>query len=166
MNTRAERTEKIELYGRGWDMLQEVLDEMPREMWQYKPSPKDWSIHEILVHLADSESNSYGRFRAAIAQPGLTIMAYDQDVWAVKLDYHSRSWEDALQLLRWVRKLTYDLLKSLYDAPDELWLQTIHHPERGVITLDDVLDIYADHIPGHIQQIHDNHAAWLKSKNG
>jgi hypothetical protein len=56
-----ERNEKIELYGNGFAMLVEVLKDIPREMWQFKPTLADWSIHEVIIHLADSESKRYVR---------------------------------------------------------------------------------------------------------
>ena len=39
-----ERNEKIELYGRGVDLLEQALQEIPREMWQFKPAPTEWSV--------------------------------------------------------------------------------------------------------------------------
>jgi len=36
-----ERAEKIELYGRGYDLLLETLQDIPREMWTFKPQPKE-----------------------------------------------------------------------------------------------------------------------------
>ena len=41
--------------------------ETPREMWQFRPAPGAWSVHEIIVHLADSELNAYARVRKALA---------------------------------------------------------------------------------------------------
>ena len=35
-----ERKEKIEVYGRGFDMLVEVLKDIPREVWEFKPAFK------------------------------------------------------------------------------------------------------------------------------
>ena len=67
-----ERNEKIELYGRGYDLLIEALKDIPREMWKLKPEPKEWSVHEVLVHLADSESNAALRARKLIVEPGGT----------------------------------------------------------------------------------------------
>ena len=154
----SERQEKIELYGRGYDLFVAALEEMPKEMWQFKPAPKEWSVHEIIVHLADSETNSAMRVRLLIAQPGLTLMGYDQDVWADKLDYHSQSTDDALALLKYARSTTYKLIK---DLPDEVWSHTVKHPEvEGEYTFDKWLTIYSGHIPGHIQQIRDNLEAW------
>ena len=98
-----ERHEKIELYGRGFDLLIETLKDIPREMWKFKPEPKEWSVHEILVHLADSESNAALRARKLIVEPGGTLMGYDQDQWTVALDYHDQDYDDALEIVRLVR---------------------------------------------------------------
>jgi len=158
----SERQEKIELYGGGFELLRAALEAIPQDMWMYRPAPQEWSVHEVLIHLADSETNSYLRARQLVAQPGEAIMGYDQDVWAEKLDYHQRDWQDALGILRLVRKATYELLLS---QPDEVWNNAIQHPEYDeAYTFDTWLNIYAAHIPGHIEQIKNNHTAWLKSQ--
>lgn len=154
----SERQEKIELYGQGYDLFVAALEEMPKEMWQFKPAPKEWSVHEIIIHLADSETNSAMRARLLIAQPGLRVMGYDQDVWADKLDYHSQNTDDALALLKYARSTTYKLIR---DLPDEVWTHTAKHPEfEEDYAFETWLNIYSGHIPGHIQQIRDNLEAW------
>src|ERR671923_975412 len=126
MMQRQERNEKIELYGKGYDLLMESLRDIPQEMWKFKPEPKEWSVHEVLVHLADSESNAALRARKLIVEPGGTLMGYDQDRWAVELDYHDQSYEDALEIVRLVRKTTYELLKK---QPDEVFGHSVRHAE-------------------------------------
>lgn len=153
-----ERAEKLELYGKGYDLLLEALKDIPREMWKFKPEPKEWSVHEVLVHLADSESNAALRARKLIVEPGGTIMGYDQDKWAVDLDYHDQSYEDALEIVRLVRKTTYELLKK---QPEEVFEQSVKHPEYDEpYTFEQWLDIYSAHIPGHIEQIRNNYKIW------
>ena len=157
MNTQ-ERNTLITEYGLGWVKLIAQLEQTPSELWQFRPSPKAWSVHEIIIHLADSESNSYLRCRKAVAQSGEAIMGYDQDVWTSTLDYHARNTDDALALLRLVRKMTYDLIKTL---PESVWSNTYFHPERKAqVILDDWLIGYAAHIPEHIAQIQGNVSAW------
>jgi hypothetical protein len=156
--THEERIQRIESYGRAHQMLVEALPNFPRDMWQFKPSPRDWSIHEIVVHIADSEANSFVRCRRLIAEPGSVVMGYDQDVWAVKLAYHDQSIEDALELFRWLRLTSYRLIKGL---PDGVWSNTVVHSENGTITMDDWLITYERHIPDHIEQMKGNHRAWL-----
>ena len=81
-----ERNEKIELYGRGYDLLKATLAESPAEAWKFKPEPTEWSVHEIIIHFADSESNAALRARKLIVEPGGTLMGYDQDKWANELE--------------------------------------------------------------------------------
>jgi len=159
--THDERRQKIESYGRAYDQLVEALKKFPREMWQFKPAPDRWSIHEIIVHLADSEASSYVRCRFFAAEPGKPVMPYDQDLWAQKLNYHAQSTEDALQLFRWLRKMSYDLIKNV---PESAWSNCLQHPEHADYTFDRWLDIYERHTGGHISQMRKNLEAWQSRK--
>jgi len=157
-----ERDEKIELYGRGYDLLMAALKEVPREMWKWKPVPKEWSVHEVIIHLADSESNAALRARKLIVEPGGTLMGYDQDKWAITLDYHSQSTDDALEIIRLVRKTTYELLKRQLE---EVFEHSIVHPESAdPYTFDKWLKTYSGHIPNHIGQIQNNYKMWQDKK--
>ena len=155
--TPAERKEKIDAYGNGPALLEEALKQFPREMWQWKAARNRWSIHEILVHLADSETNAYLRARRFLAEPGQSVMVYDQDLWAQHLNYHAQNPDDALALVRLVRKMTYAIIR---DLPDDVWARTALHPEHSTYTFLRWLDIYSRHIPGHIEQMKKNYAAW------
>lgn len=153
-----ERDEKIELYGRGYDLLTAALKDIPKEIWQFKPESSEWSVHEVLVHLADSESNAALRARKLIVEPGGGLMAYDQAKWADELHYHEHSWEDALEVVRLVRKTTYSLLKK---QPDEIFTHSAVHPEyEAPYTFEKWIDVYSAHIPGHIEQIENNYKIW------
>ncbi len=160
MNT-TERKQLIESYGKSCDFFEDALEQFPEKMWHYRPAPGKWSIHETIIHLADSEANSYIRCRRFIAEPGLGVMAYDQDAWAIKLDYHRQNTEDAIILLRLLRKMSYDLIK---DLPDSVWKNTIDHPENGTMTFDLWLKIYEDHVQSHVRQMHRIYEAWKKEK--
>ena len=157
----AERQLKIQRYGNAYQQLVETIREFPAEMWQFRAAPDGWTIHEILVHIADSEANSYIRCRRAIAEPGSTVMGYDDPVWAKSLRYHERSTDDALELFKWLRRCSYMLIK---DLPASVWSQTIQHSESGTMTLEDWLNIYEDHIPAHIDQMRQVHAAWAAQR--
>lgn len=153
-----ERNQKIELYGQGFEMLVHILQDIPREMWKFKPAPNEWSVHEVIIHLADSESNAALRARKLIVEPGGTLMGYDQEQWAVTLDYHDQELEDALDVLRLARKTTYSLLKK---QPDEVFHHIVIHPEYNEpYTFENWLNIYSAHIPGHIEQIMNNYKLW------
>jgi len=153
-----ERDEKLELYRRGYDLLAQTLEDVPREAWLFKPDPKEWSVYQVLIHLADSESNAALRARKLIVEPGGTLMGYDQDKWANELDYHDQSYEDALEVVRLARKTTYELLKK---QPDEVFEHWVKHPEyEEPYTFEQWINIYSAHISGHIEQIQNNYKLW------
>lgn len=157
--TAEERRKKIERYGRAHDLLVSFLPTLPPEMLSYKPAPERWSVHEILIHITDSEANSYIRCRRFIAEPGSDVMAYDENKWAAALDYHNQSITESLELFRLLRNTSYKLIRNL---PDDVWSNTIEHPENGTMTFDDWLDTYERHIPVHIAQMERNLKAWLE----
>jgi hypothetical protein len=157
-----ERDEKIELYGRGVELLKAALSKVPQEAMKFKPEPKEWSVHEIIIHIADSETNAALRARKLIVEPGSTLVGYDQDKWAVVLNYHDQNLDDALETTRLVRKTTYELLKW---QPEEVFAHAVKHPERAEpFTLERWLMIYSGHIPGHIEQIENNMKLWREQK--
>jgi len=156
---REEINEKIEQYGRGFDLLTAALAEVPKEAWMFRPAPNEWSVHEIIVHMADSESMSALRARKLIVEPGSTLMAYEEPKWADALDYMDQSAEDALEIIRLARKSTYELLKR---QPDEVFMHSVIHPEfpDEPYTFELWLNIYARHIPDHIEQLKNSYQAW------
>ncbi len=153
-----ERHQKIESYGKAYEQLVSAVKEFPTAMWQYRPAAERWTIHEIIVHIADSEANSYLRCRRFIAEPGSTILGYDEEKWARVLDYHTQSTQDALELFKWLRLKSFTLIKN---QPESVWSNTAFHSESGAMTLDDWLDIYERHIPEHIQQMQANYRDWM-----
>ena len=104
--TSDERKLKIKRYGKGYAILKDTLADIPYKVWKFKPTASEWSIHEIILHLADSETNAAQRARLLASEPGRTVMAYDQDKWAINLNYQDQDVEDALKLIKIVRKTT------------------------------------------------------------
>jgi len=154
-----ERQRKIESYGSAYTQLVEALRGFPKEMWSFKPSPDDWSIHELIVHIADSEVNSFVRCRRLIAEPGSAVLGYDEAQWARALKYAGQSADDALELFKWLRLASYKLIR---DVPDSIGSHTIEHSENGTMTFDDWLNVYERHIPEHVDQMRRNYEAWTK----
>jgi uncharacterized damage-inducible protein DinB len=158
---KTERQRKLESYESAYQKLIAAIREFPAEMWQFRPEADSWTIHETIIHITDSETHSFARCRKAIAEPGSAVMAYNEPVWAKALNYHEQSTDDALELFKWLRGNTYNLIKNL---PDAMWSQTIEHPENGTMTLDDWLADYDDHVSAHIAQMRAVYEQWAKQK--
>jgi hypothetical protein len=159
MNT--ERQRRLETYAGAYADLCAALERFPRAMWQYRPAPERWTIHETIIHITDSEANSFVRCRRLVAEPGSTVMGYDENVWARALDYHAQSTDAALELFRWLRGNSYQLIATL---PDEAWAHTVEHSDSGTMTMDDWLDTYARHVTDHIEQMAAVYADWLTAQ--
>lgn len=159
--TPQERSAKIESYGGAHALLVGALAEFPEEMREFRDEHGCWSVHEHIIHITDSEVNSYIRCRRLVAEPGEPLMAYDENRWAAALDYHAQDAEDALRLFKWLRRKSYALIK---DLPESAWANTAYHPENGEMTLDDWLDVYERHVPEHLEYMRENLDQWMKGR--
>jgi DinB superfamily len=155
------RRQKLESFGRAPALLSAALRQFPKKMWIYKPANERWSIHEIILHLADSEASAYVRCRAYIAEPAAGDAAkFSASRWAGSLGYFHQSTREALEIIRRLRKMTYQLLIAL---PEEVWDSTVTHPRDGAVSLDRWVDLQERHIPHHIEQMRQNYETWLKT---
>ncbi len=157
MLTAQERAALIERYARGPALLKATLTKIPTEALQWRPGPKQWSAHEIVVHCADSETNGHMRLRYLLGEPEPVIVAYDQDRWATTFDYHTHPLETALATVEAVRGNTVPLLQRMTDQD---WRRAGRHTESGHYGAEDWLQIYAEHLEKHARQLERNLAAW------
>lgn len=143
----------------GHGLLSIHLERIPPKAILFKSSKEQWSIAEIIIHLADSEAHEFVRAKKIIAECGGKVCVYNQQIWADKLYYDHMDYKDALEMIRILRKSLHKVLTLI---PDDTWHNYIFHPETGKITLLDWIQLYIDHIDIHIQQIHRNFYEWRK----
>ncbi|HVA16454.1 MAG TPA: hypothetical protein VMV59_01945, partial [Candidatus Dormibacteraeota bacterium] len=74
--------------------------------------------------------------------------------------YFHQSTREALSLITRLRKMTHQILRYI---PEPVWAHTAQHPKKGIMTLEGWLDGQLSHIPHHIEQIRENHAAWART---
>ena len=157
------RTQRLQEYKDGYSRLQTALANLPPAMWHYKPAEAEWSVHEILLHLADSEVHAYLRCRTILAEPGAILMSYDEHQWSVALNYANQDAHEALTLIALMRRLTGSLLDKM---PVALWSQSGIHSKSGPMTLDDWLETYTEHMAVHIAQLATRYRLWQAAQKG
>lgn len=155
--TVAQRDELIQRYAAGPARLRTALGKIPAPALQWRPAPGKWSAHEVVVHCADSETNSHMRIRYLVGESQPMIFGYDQDVWAKVFDYHAHPLDAALTTVDAVRANTVPLLRRL---PESAWAKAGTHSEAGPYSAEDWLRVYADHLETHSRQLERNLAAW------
>jgi len=159
--TPAERDVLIARYAAGPALLRQALAEVPTAALKWRPAPGKWSAHEVIVHCADSETNSHMRIRYLVAEPNPVILGYDQDTWARVFDYHSHPLDPALAAVDAARANTVPLLRRLTEAD---WKKMGTHTESGSFGVERWLEVYAEHLEVHARQLKRNVAAWNERK--
>ena len=159
--TTSEREALIRKYEVGPNVLNAALAAVPDEARLFRPTPRDWSVHEIVLHCGDSETMASSRIRMVAAEPKPLIVGYDQEQWAVRFDYHALPLEPALAAIEATRANTAALLRTL---PNRAWERTGRHTESGNYSAEDWLRIYSAHLHDHADQIAANVAAWRGSE--
>lgn len=112
--------------------------------------PEGWTVRQVVHHTADSHINAYLRTKFALSEDNPTIKPYPEAVWAEMPDATSAPVSMSLALLdalhgRWVMQL-----RTLSDAQCS---RTLLHPERGPMSIDDVLAMYDWHSRHHTAHI-------------
>jgi hypothetical protein len=155
--TPEERENLIRRYEQGPGRIRAALKGTPKPVLLWKPGPNKWSVHEIVCHCADSETNAYSRIRYLLTEEKPVIVGYDPDTWAREFDYANHPLDAALATVEAVRANTAPVLRRL---PDDAWAKEGTHTESGRYTAADWLRIYSEHIEEHIDQIKRTVEAW------
>ena len=110
-----------------------------------------WTGRQVIHHIPDSHINAYVRTRWLLTEAQPSIKAYDEKAWAELPDAVEAPIELSLRLVGAVHQRWSALLEAL---PDEAFARTLVHPERGPMTLDTLVQMYAwhgRHHLGHLQ---------------
>jgi hypothetical protein len=111
-----------------------------------------WTPRQIVHHVADSESQSAARLRRILAEPGTTILGYDENAWSEceALGYRSLPIENSLAVYRASRAASLEVLQNVRES--DLAKFAIHS-ERGNFTLENWLEVYSQHPVDHANQL-------------
>jgi uncharacterized damage-inducible protein DinB len=119
---------------------------------------RNWTIRQIVHHIADSHVNSYVRFKWTLTEERPTIKAYDDGRWAALEDSRTADIQGPLGLLEGLHARWVQLLRSMTPAQ---FTRSFTHPETGKsITLNAALCYYAWHCKHHTAQI-----TWLREQH-
>jgi len=112
--------------------------------------PGGWTVRQVVHHVPDSHLNAYCRFKLALTEDNPTIKPYDEAAWANVADTAGTPLDVSLTLLDALHQRWVVLLESMTPAD---FARPLQHPERGAISLDWMLQLYAwhgRHHAGHV----------------
>lgn len=145
-----------------------ILEQAPSELsqavaglseTQLNAKYRNWSIRQIVQHVADSHAHSYIRCKWALTEEQPLIKAYDESKWSALPDALSGDIAAPLAMLAGVHCCWTQLLRAMTAAD---FARSFNHPETGQeVVLNDALGYYAWHGRHHTAQI-----AWLREQHG
>ena len=112
--------------------------------------PDGWTVRQVVHHVPDSHLNSYVRFKLAVTADEPLIEAYDQAAWAELPDGRGDDIETSLVLLEALHRRWTAFLRALDGASYD---RAYRHSERGRVTLEDNLQLYAWHGRHHLAHV-------------
>lgn len=149
--------ELADQYLAGSATLRKAVAGMTREQLVARPVPGRWSTLEVVAHIADFDPVLAERMKRIIAlnKPPLLIGA-DENLFMKTLAYHDRDIEEELTLVEVTRKQMARIIRTL--TPEQLQ-QTGCHAERGLVTLEKIIQTATNHIPHHLKFIEEKRTA-------
>jgi hypothetical protein len=112
--------------------------------------PGGWTVRQVAHHVPDSHLNAYLRCKWALTEDEPAIKTYDEERWAELPDSRTVPVEVSLALLDSLHRRWVGLLREMSAADFQ---RSLRHPEHGLITLDQILGLYAwhgDHHTAHV----------------
>jgi len=150
MTDRSERDERIRIIEALPGELVRLVAGLTDQQLDARYREGGWTVRQVVHHLADAHMNGYVRTRLVVTEDHPIIKGYDQDRWAALVDARTFPIETSLQILRGLHARWAALLRSL---GDEAWARTGRHTERGEMSLDRMLEIYARHCTTHLDHV-------------
>ncbi len=140
----------IERYEKGPELLEAAVAGLSQEHLHARPGPGEWSIHEVVIHLADSDAVSVDRMKRIVAMDEPTLLNCDESAFIRRLQPETQLLDDAILIFRLNRRQWARVLRSL--AP-QAFDRVGHHSISGRVALRDMIVTYIDHLDWHLRFI-------------
>lgn len=129
------------------------------ELARWKPAPAEWSILEVLGHLADEEREDFRRrVDYTLNRPGEAWPAIHPGAWVTERRYNEQDPDQTLADFLTERGASLAWLRQQADAD---WSRSYDHPAGVTLTATDLLAAWLAHDGLHLRQLVELHRAYL-----
>lgn len=116
-----------------------------------QPAPDQWSAAFVIHHMADADAHFATRFLHILTTDKPSITPFDEEIYPERLNYVKRNASDSLLAIAGLQAVVINILSLV---PDSNWSRLGIHPEKGEITLTDILTQTNNHVISHTEQLH------------
>ena len=138
----------IDQYAAGGDKLRPAIAGLSRDELLARPGPGAWSIHELVIHVVDSDFVGSDRMKRVIAENNPPLIGFDENLWIEHHAPHEQSLEDAIVLFEAGRRQMTRILRQL---PEAAFHRAGQHSERGALTLENLVQTFITHVDHHLK---------------
>jgi hypothetical protein len=145
---------RLEHFPRG---LIALVEPLTVEEVRWKPESGNFSILEVLCHLADEEVEDFrARVVLTLTDPAATWPPIDPTKWPAERNYQQQSPHTALHRFNAARAESLRVLRALTPTGDASlldWKIAHHHHKVGPVPAGELLTAWAAHDALHLRQI-------------
>jgi uncharacterized damage-inducible protein DinB len=137
----------IDEFESGGPRLREAVQNLTESELKTRIGPGTWSIHEIVIHLLDSDEIAIDRMKRILIEDNPTQLYADESAYIEKLYPHEQSLDDALTMFEVGRRQFARVLRKL---PDAAFDRFGTHNKKGRVTLGQMVQTYVNHVNDHM----------------
>jgi len=130
--------------------LEALISGLSDEQINTRYMPDEWSVRQIVHHVADSHMNSVIRLKLILTEERPPLKGYNQEAWAELTDNDAVPLEASLYILKGLHQRWVAIFERLTDVQ---WTRAGMHSEIGEVTPEDLVKMYAEHGENHIAHI-------------
>lgn len=140
----------IDQFEAGGPTLRKAVAGLTPDELKRRVEPGQWSIHEIVVHLTDSDEIAIDRMKRMICEDNPTQLYADESAYIERLFPHDQSLDDALTMFEVGRRQFGRVLRKL---PESAFERSATHNKKGRVTLGEMVQSYVDHLKDHMKYL-------------
>jgi hypothetical protein len=146
-------------FARGPQLLEESVAGLTDRELDYSAGEGEWSIRQIVHHVADGDDLWKSFVKAALGRPeGMLDLAWywaqPQAAWASHWNYAGRPIGPSLELLRASRRHIGQLLEAIPGAWERELLVRWPNESRERVAVGAIIELQANHVLSHVARIH------------
>lgn len=140
----------IQNYLNTYQQLSKAVEGLTERQIKWKATPEQWSVTEVLSHLADHNIVVSFRIREILSGSSVPLPAFRQDPWVSHSKANDGSASDILALFHAL--LIYNSL-LFHRLSAENWSKTGTNAKGETVSLSDVIRSFIAHVQTHLAQI-------------
>ncbi len=144
-----ERPELLVAYLESTSDIELVLGELSEDQLESRERPGEWSVRQIVHHLADNEVADAMRLRQMLAHDSPLIVPFDELLFTERLHY-DREIESSLATFFALRSSSGAILEQVSDGD---WSRSGRHEEHDSYTVEILVQKNIEHDRAHLEQI-------------